>query len=490
MLGCAGAQAPQPARVRHVAPAFAATRSGEQIHRRPLRLLARASYKATTLSDEQLRSDRSLKLSILEGSLHAVMLGGAESYLGALAVELGHGPINQAALATIPLALAAFVQLGSGVLARRWGRKRVTIVGAAAQAVAMGALALIALFEARDLWTFLAAKCAFFVAGGVITPTWNSWITALSGHVDRQRYFGFRSAINQVCVLFSFLGAGQLLHQSHGGLGTFALLCTIGLAARFASSVVLSSHLDLPEAKSSVPQLRALARCAEAVKQSNFKVATYMAFMMFGATISTPFFTPYMLRELKMDYATFTWLSATSVLVKALVFPVYHRVAAKLGLARLLVLAGVGVSIVPVFWALGSSYPWLVVTHVLSGAAWAALEFASFQIMMRDTHAEYRTEFFSLANSLSGTLQVLGSWIGGMLLRDAVLTYTEIFALSGLLRIIPLSVLVFQLPRLRIPRKLLRVPTRIMSVRPSSGTIERPILPAVSNGSKSEDPGS
>jgi MFS family permease len=439
------------------------------------------------VSDEELRIDRSLKLSIFEGSLHAVMLGAAESYLGALAVELGHGPINQAVLATVPLALAAFAQLTSSVLARKWGRKQVTIAGAAAQGLAMGSLGLIAILEARDLWSFLAAKCAFFVAGGVLTPTWNSWITALTANVDRQRYFGVRSAVNQVCVLFSFLGAGQLLHRSHGGLGTFAVLCSIGLLARLGSSIALVSHADVAEAPVSLPHLSAIARCVEAVRKSNFKVATYMAFMMFGATISTPFFTPYMLRELNMDYGTFTWLSATSVLVKALLFPVYHRVAAKVGLARLLVLAGVGVSMVPIFWALGTNYVWLLITHLLSGAAWAALEFASFQLMMRETHAEYRTEFFSLANSLSGVLQVTGSWIGGVLLRDNVLAYRELFALSGVLRMVPLSVLVFQLPRLPIPKRLFRVPTRSVSVRPSAGTVERPILPAVSNGSRSDD---
>src|SRR5690606_2448761 len=155
---------------------------------------------------------------------------------------------------------------------------------------------------------------------------------------------------NQVCVLFSFLGAGQLLHRTHGGWGTFAALCTIGLVARLGSSLVLGSQIDIPEPPSSLPHLRAVARCVEAVKHSNFKVATYMAFMMVGATISTPFFTRYMLRELKMDYGTFTWLSATSVLIKALLFPVYGRVAVKIGLARLLVGAGVGVSLVPIFW--------------------------------------------------------------------------------------------------------------------------------------------
>jgi hypothetical protein len=157
-------------------------------------------------------------------------------------------------------------------------------------------------------------------------------------------------------------------------------------------------------------------------------------------------------------------------------------------LSKLLIAGGVGVALVPFSWALSARLDWLLWVHILSGASWAALEYSSFQLMMRDTPAEYRTEFFSLANSLSSVLQVIASWIGGTLLRDNLLTYTQIFTVSGnppiftvsgVLRTVSLGLLLFQLPRLRIPRRLKRLPMRLLTVRPSAGTVERPILPAV-----------
>jgi MFS family permease len=180
-----------------------------------------------------------------------------------------------------------------------------------------------------------------------------------------------------------------------------------------------------------------------------------------------------------MDYGLFASLSATSLASKALFFPVSHRVAERLGLSKLLIAGGVGVALVPFSWALSARLDWLLWVHILSGASWAALEYSSFQLMMRDTPAEYRTEFFSLANSLSSVLQVSASWIGGTLLRDNLLTYTQIFTVSGVLRTVSLGLLLFQLPRLRIPRRLKRLPMRLLTVRPSAGTVERPILPAV-----------
>src|SRR5690606_36715638 len=86
---------------------------------------------------------RALTTSVVEGSLYAVMLGAAESYFGALAVELGHGPSALALLATVPLFVAALSQLATGGLARRLGRKRVAIEGATGQALALGAIALV-----------------------------------------------------------------------------------------------------------------------------------------------------------------------------------------------------------------------------------------------------------------------------------------------------------------------------------------------------------
>ena len=430
---------------------------------------------------QELRIRRALTISVVEGSLHALMLGAAESYFGALAVELGHDPRALALLATVPLLMAAVSQLASSGLARRFGRKTIAVGGAVAQALSLAAIALVAHDEMRALTPLLLGKTAFYVAGGIMTPAWNAWITALTSGVSRSHYFGRRSAISQAWVFVAFLAAGYALKWTAADLHTFVVLVLVGLVARLASALALAMQADVEEPPDELASWSAWRRCTAAVRQGPLRVATYLALLMFGCTISTPFFTPYMLRELKMDYGAFALLSATSLLCKAIVFPIFHRLAMHHGLPRMLLVSGTGIAVVPVLWAMSSHYGWLFFVHVFSGAVWAGLEYSSFQLLMQDIRAELRTEFFSIANSMSGVLQVIGALIGGALLRSHWLSYAEIFVLSGVLRAIPLSVLLFQLPKLRLPGRLRRVPTRLMTVRPSAGALQRPILPAIEN---------
>ena len=78
---------------------------------------------------------------MLEGALHAVMVGVAESYLGAFAVELGHGARHLALLSTLPLLAGAVVQLLSPVLCAVLGsRKRLVVAGALGQTASLAAL--------------------------------------------------------------------------------------------------------------------------------------------------------------------------------------------------------------------------------------------------------------------------------------------------------------------------------------------------------------
>ena len=91
--------------------------------------------------DERARA--ALKVSIVEGMLHATMVGVAESYLGALAVELGHRDGALALLATIPLLLGSSGQLlASPMLSWLGSRKRLVVLGAGVQALTHLAFAL------------------------------------------------------------------------------------------------------------------------------------------------------------------------------------------------------------------------------------------------------------------------------------------------------------------------------------------------------------
>src|SRR3954462_9190342 len=101
--------------------------------------------------------DAALKLSILDGMLHALMLGVSESYFGACAVALGHSDTALALLVTLPLCAGALAQAFTGPLVLLLGsRKRLVVMGAVLQALSHIGLFAVAWLGVQSFWPLLA----------------------------------------------------------------------------------------------------------------------------------------------------------------------------------------------------------------------------------------------------------------------------------------------------------------------------------------------
>jgi MFS family permease len=365
----------------------------------------------------------------------------AESYLGAFAVELGHGPRQLALLSTLPLLAGASVQLFSPLFCALLGsRKRLALMGALGQTASLAALFAIATSETRSVTALLAAQLAFWISGGAMAPAWNAWMANLTLHTHRPRYFARRSAFNQLALLLAFGSAGYALH--HAGvqvLPCFVLLFAVAFAARLASVAALAAQVDLePPRRLRISEARISARTRSAWQASDFQVAAYLGTLAFGTHLAAPFFTPYMLRELQLDYKSFALLSATSILAKALTFPACHPLAERVGLERLLRAAGLGVALTPLLWACSVNFAVLLFAHLLGGVVWAAVEYASYQLLLDSSPPDLTAEFFSIANCLTGVAQVSGAFLGGLILSRHLASYAALFVLSAACRALPL----------------------------------------------------
>lgn len=421
-----------------------------------------------------------LKVSMLEGALHAVMVGVTESYLGAFAVELGHGARGLALLATLPLLVGAGSQLTAPLLCGLLGgRKRLAVAGAALQGVSILGLCAIAWHRNTSLVALLAIQLLFWASGNVIGPAWSAWMADLTVETERARYFARRSSLIHVVLLFSFAGAGFFLHQTSAGTSPtrFAALFAIGLLARLGSAVAMSVQAD-PGDRSAQTESQALQRVRAAVGRGSFRVAIYVALLALGTQVAAPFFTPYMLRELELDYRSFALLSAVSILAKAMTFRGCHRVAERYGLRNLLWCAGVGVAVVPLVWAASPRFDVLLLANVIGGMAWAGVEYASFQLLLQAAPPEAKTEFFSLSNTLAGAGQVTGALGGAGLLERHTLSYAGVFVLSAVMRGAALSALFLAVPAGDFPRRLRALYLRVLNVRPGAGAVQRPIVDA------------
>lgn len=435
---------------------------------------------------------RALALSVVDGACFAAMLGVGESFLGALAVELGHNNNHLALLATVPILAGALAQItcSSPLVAWLGSRKRVVVVGAILQAICHLGFVFIAGTENRLLWPLLLTKILFWITGMVVAPPWNAWIAGLTAGVERARYFAWRSGAIYLALLMAYIGGGLALELGRGRgtlLATFVVLNILGLGFRLLSAFALG--LQAEPTGLAVPARRLAARIRGAITNAQWRIALIVAGVMLAVNIAAPFFTPYMLRTLALDYATFVALTSTSILAKAIIFPLYHRITERLGMRVTMQIAGIGVVLMPLCWSVITSVPLLFVVEVVSGAVWAGFEYTSFQLLLQSADDEHRVEFFSVASGINGFGQVAGALLGSQLLTRLALDYRDIFAISAIGRALPILLTVGPALWIAARRPLPRLFVRFISVRSAAGVEQRPIIDAVSTASSETPPG-
>ncbi|HKP61618.1 MAG TPA: MFS transporter [Polyangiales bacterium] len=388
--------------------------------------------------------DRALGLSIFDGILFGLMVGASESYFGACAVALGHTDTALAMLATLPLFAGALCQAAAGPLVLWLGsRKRVVVFGALMQALSHLGLIAVAWHGAPAFGPLLALVIMYFVSGMCIAPAWGAWMGGLTEHCDRQRFFAIRSGCVSAAMVVAFVWAGYHLRDaalSHSLSQTYALLFAIGFVARLASMTVLISQPD-PNAMPRDSLRRVLARTRAAVRGDGFRLVLGLGLLTLGAQVSVPFYAPYMLKTLALGYDGFARMIAVQLVARALFFPFAHRVAARFGLERVLVTAIVFIAVVAWIWGGTADMRAIVVAQFISGIAWAAYEFASFQLLLRSARPAYRVEFLAVAASLGGIMQLTGALVGSWLLTRIGLSYRGVFLVSAVGRCLPLFLL-------------------------------------------------
>jgi MFS family permease len=126
---------------------------------------------------------------------------------------------------------------------------------------------------------------------------------------------------------------------------------------------------------------------------------------------------------------------------------------------------------------------------VAAGLTWAAYELAMFLLFFEAIPDEDRTSVLTTYNVGNAVATALGALIGGIILRtlgERPATYLTIFGLSSVARLAAMAALA------RVPamRGSATVPfaTRILGLRPSAGTMDRPVLASMPAGATEAAP--
>ena len=428
----------------------------------------------------KLRED--LRAITADGAAASVMVGIGETYLPAFVLTLSASQVASGLVATVPMLAGAVLQLVSPAVVRRLGSyRRWVVVCAFIQALAFVPLIMAAVTGAMPTLLVFAVASIYWGTGLAGGSSWNTWVGSLVPGRLRNRYFARRTLISQAGLLAGFFAGGLTLHLG-SSLGEpllpFALLFLVAAGSRFLSAYFLSSQSEPAPPGSELLSLQPGQLLLRIEDGRIGRVLLYMLAVQTSVQIAGPYFTPYMLRHLLFSYSDYMVLICAAYVAKILCLSIMGRLADRWGARRLLWISGLGLSPISALWLVSNSFGFLLGLQLLSGAAWAGYELAMLLLFFESIPRHQRVAILTIFNLANAAAVVLGSLLGGAVLAAmgaAPQAYLTLFLISGVARLTSLLLLV-RIPPMRL--KPFTLATGAMALRPSMGSMERPVLPS------------
>jgi MFS family permease len=428
------------------------------------------------------RLRRDLRAIFSDGVAFSVMVGVGESYLVAFGLAAGMAPVAAALLGSVPMLVGAVLQLvaprGVKLLGsyRRW-----VVLCAALQAASFAPLAVGALRGGLPTWALFLVAGVYWGTGLGTGPAWNTWVGRLVPPTVRPLFFALRTRAAHAATFAGLVAGGLVLQaasEAGRGLDAFAVLFLAAGAARALSAFFLSRQSE-PAGLLPRPERVPVAEFVRRFRRGrDGRVVAYMLAVQLAIWVAAPFYTPYMLRDLRLGYASYMALLAVALLGRAVSLPLLGRWARRAGVGPLLWLGGVGIGFSSIFWALTDSVWLLGLAQVFAGVVWSAYELATFLLFFDSIEERERTSFLTLYNFAAALVIVAGSLLGGLLftrLGGDRAAYHLVFFTSGALRLGMLPLLARIRPE-KPRRALPDLQLRPLAVRPGAGAIERPVV--------------
>lgn len=154
-----------------------------------------------------------LKLSYWDAFLFGAMISVGETYFPALALEIRGQETDAAAIAVYPMAIAAFVQLGTYRIYQKCTSTKSWILGCAvSQILALFFLAFFWSLGWLNFYLLLLLSTVYWIGTLASTPAWNFWVSETVPAVVRTSFLSKRRWISHCGILVGLVVAGFTLH--------------------------------------------------------------------------------------------------------------------------------------------------------------------------------------------------------------------------------------------------------------------------------------
>ena len=415
---------------------------------------------------EKLEKERTMSLSIKEGSFASVMYSLFDSYIIPFALILNANNLHIGLLRSFSGLLPPITQLYGSKLMQRYSRRRLIISYVSLQALMILPILVLALFFWKSLFAsylpyfLILFYTLYAVVGAIATPAWFSLMGDIVPENIRGRYFGKRNRITGAVALISTVTAAFLLDifKTRGlVLAGFSILFLVAMIARLISAYLFKKHHN-PKFRQQKKVYFSFTSFIKKIPKYNFsKFALFVSVMHFAVMIAGPFFAVYMLKELGFSYTTYMIIILSESLAALLMMPFWGKFSDKYGRKITLTICSVFIAIMPALWLISQSPYYLVFPMIIAGIGWAGFNLSAFNFIYDSVSVQRRGLCLAYYNILLGIGIFIGAGLGGLILQKLpglnlnFSSFFIIFLISSSLRL--LSSIIF-LPMIKEPRKV------------------------------------
>jgi MFS family permease len=384
------------------------------------------------------------------------MVGFGESFISPFAIFLKATASQLALLSSLPQLFGSLSQLLTPKFLEFFkSRKKIVMAGALLQAFSW-LLILYAFYLGGMAVPYLIFFVVlYWIFGMFINPAWNSWMGDLVDRDVSNRYFGYRNKVIGIASLSSLVTGGLILNYVDQGakasITGFMIIFGIALAARLLSFFFLTKKHE-PEF---VVYEAAKFSFFEFIKQMRFRnyglFVIYLSLMNFSVNIAAPFFSLYMLQELKFSYITFTIVIASAMFAKIMFMPFWGKLIDKYGSKKILAFTGYVMPLSPLLWLLSSSVSYLILFQLYCGIVWSGFELSASSFIFDSTTSPKRARCVAYYNVINGVMILFGTLLGAFLVKHPLFLtpFLFVFFVTGVLRYITSLIMIPKIKEVR-----------------------------------------
>lgn len=394
---------------------------------------------------------RDLRNSCLEGSCHSLMVGLAETWFAAFFIAANISNFSIGILATLPMLVGSLLQLGTPWGIRWVGSYRLwSVAGSVLQGSSLVVMGVLSGLGAVTFELAFLALVFYWGSSLAIGPAWNTWMEFVIPKSVRTRYLSSRMRVCQICLLIAVCVAGLILHSNsvQARQGIFSILFLAAGLFRLISAALLYSHREHRAwSQYSFHGIKE-AQLSENIGKTVREVVPFFVAIQFSVFISGPFFAPFMLRSMRMDYATFMFLIVLGYLGRILTLHFASNVAQSRGPGSLLLWGAVGIAPLSGLWWFYESFLFLAIMQLLGGVAWGCYELAMSIVFMERIPRQVRPRVLAVFGLFNGIAMVSGSLLGGAILHwfeNQISGFMIVFIASSLIRAVSLLLFPYRL---------------------------------------------